>query len=491
MFSSSGSPIGGQAQELLNTRPYLPDCWNDDNRMDMLFHKFVGYERNPTAWHDKMELWISHCAKCLKYERELTFTPVALESKFLRQGRKPRCLRRVIIEMQNRRLIVPLKQLMRDQSWLGWSFDKLVRAPVGWGFSVLKRQLSDSWSSEPASLSRTDESDDVDDATEFVFVEGLDDAVGKVRQAIKNGELFGERTNELSCPSPVVSYEVFAEQVSVLLGNGRSTAIILRQLHRQGDVAIDGLDTPGHMLIKFGPALTQTAAVLSPHGEGEQLGITEKDRSLLKLNRSISRFTDQIEKLEEEQDELRLSAKQCLIDKRRQAALRCLRKSKLVERRAASVGKQLDQLETIKHSLEMADETQAIVSLLSSGKKALEEANARYTPEKVEQLMDDISETVERGDEVQRAIGQPIAPTDTTLDDDLLEKELDQLLERELDERIAGGEDAEDVDDEFLKRLEALHVQNDKTGDKPLPTPSKRDSVPARARISVGRTPTQ
>jgi charged multivesicular body protein 7 len=77
----------------------LPECWNDDMRMDYLFSHFRPHTVNPLDWESKMKFWTALMEEWCVHNNKPMFTLSSLKKAFQRKGRTPVCLPTVIENM--------------------------------------------------------------------------------------------------------------------------------------------------------------------------------------------------------------------------------------------------------------------------------------------------------------------------------------------------------------------------------------------------------
>jgi urease gamma subunit len=92
---------------------------------------------------------------------------------------------------------------------------------------------------------------------------------------------------------------------------------------------------------------------------------------------------------------------------RKGAAFQLQRKKMLEKERDASYGK-LQNLEVLINSLEAVATTTSIVQAMKAGQQALAETIKLNDVDKIEDIMDDINESIQQVDEVSEAMGRPI-----------------------------------------------------------------------------------
>jgi charged multivesicular body protein 7 len=77
----------------------MPECWNDDMRMDYLFSQFRPHTVNPLGWEAKMKFWTTVLEMWCVENKKPIFTLSSLKKAFQRKGKLPVCLPTVIETM--------------------------------------------------------------------------------------------------------------------------------------------------------------------------------------------------------------------------------------------------------------------------------------------------------------------------------------------------------------------------------------------------------
>jgi charged multivesicular body protein 7 len=77
----------------------MPECWNDDMRMDYLFSHFRPHTVNPLDWESKMKFWTAILEVWCVENKKPIVTLSSLKNAFQRKGRLPVCLPTVIETM--------------------------------------------------------------------------------------------------------------------------------------------------------------------------------------------------------------------------------------------------------------------------------------------------------------------------------------------------------------------------------------------------------
>lgn len=157
--------------------------------------------------------------------------------------------------------------------------------------------------------------------------------------------------------------------------------------------------------------------------------IVKPSQAIAQLQETISTMEKRELFLDKQISSLRQKARD-LVKKDKSKAIFCLKRAKLLE-------KQLESSMGAKFNLEMqiASLIQALnntetVSALSTGYKALSALENKIDPDKVSEVMDEITEAMSSVDEVSETISRPIGPV---MDDDELLRELESMGLEELE----------------------------------------------------------
>ncbi|KAI4458104.1 charged multivesicular body protein [Holotrichia oblita] len=121
----------------------LPDCWNDESRINVLFAPFRDKSVNPKDWESKLEFWKNLIYIYCTHNHEYVFTYTELSKKFRKGGRSPACLGVVIEEMYKNGDIQTLNVFLQtpSESWSGWITDSFVKKPILWSFTKIKNSI--------------------------------------------------------------------------------------------------------------------------------------------------------------------------------------------------------------------------------------------------------------------------------------------------------------------------------------------------------------
>lgn len=79
---------------------FLPPEWKDDQRMTVLFAPFRDRSLNPQSWDRKLKFWTHVISEDCRQNNRIIVDVKELQSRFVRNGKKPGCLDVVGVEMQ-------------------------------------------------------------------------------------------------------------------------------------------------------------------------------------------------------------------------------------------------------------------------------------------------------------------------------------------------------------------------------------------------------
>ena len=85
----------------MDTKPYYPADWQDDQTMDVLFSPFRENRNiNPQSWDRKMKFWTEMIISEVDHSGHVSFDNQTIAHRFSRKDKIPVCLGRVIIDMK-------------------------------------------------------------------------------------------------------------------------------------------------------------------------------------------------------------------------------------------------------------------------------------------------------------------------------------------------------------------------------------------------------
>ena len=118
-------------------------------------------------------------------------------------------------------------------------------------------------------------------------------------------------------------------------------------------------------------------------------------------------------------------------DKR--GAILCLKRKKMYQAEVDKINNILANLEQQKFALENAATNAVVVGGMSAAKSALQQINKDMDVDTVTDVMDDIQEQMDMGEEISNALGQQMGDT---MDDDELLGELDDMEKDLMEEEM-------------------------------------------------------
>lgn len=177
-------------------------------------------------------------------------------------------------------------------------------------------------------------------------------------------------------------------------------------------------------------------------------------------------------------------------DKR--GAMFALKKKKMYEKEVEKLGNTRMTIESQILALENASVTLDVVGAMRAGASTQKKLQAKMNVESVEDLQDEIAESMQLAEEVSEAISQPVGDL---YDDDELLGELDELETEELAENMDFSEldglpDSEGVENDDLKALAALEKSSNAMPSAPttsvdLPADVDEDEEAALNRLAA------
>ncbi|XP_026834799.1 charged multivesicular body protein 4c isoform X1 [Drosophila erecta] len=136
------------------------------------------------------------------------------------------------------------------------------------------------------------------------------------------------------------------------------------------------------------------------------------------------------------EDELNIARKNASKNKR-ELALQALKKKKRLEKQLQQIDGTLSTIEMQREALESANTNTAVLTTMKNAADALKSAHQNMDVDKVHDMMDDIAEQQDVAREISDAISNPVA-FGADLDDEDLERELDELEQENFDKEIIG-----------------------------------------------------
>lgn len=131
--------------------------------------------------------------------------------------------------------------------------------------------------------------------------------------------------------------------------------------------------------------------------------------------------------------------------KNKRVALQALKRKKRYEKQLQQIDGTLATIEMQREALEGANTNTAVLQTMKLAADALKSAHQHMDVDQVHDMMDDIAEQQDVAKEISEAISNPVA-FGNDIDDEELEKELEELEQEELDRELLGtGPTADDL----------------------------------------------
>ncbi|KAK9508710.1 hypothetical protein O3M35_006202 [Rhynocoris fuscipes] len=365
----------------------IPDCWQDDKRMNVLFLPFKKREINPVDYDSKMKFWNNVIMQwCLENNRAI-LTLSNMKNSFKRKGRVPSCLDTVIEELlRNGDLKTKndfLNTIPPETSWTGWAKNS-IKTPFIWSFSKLKEALVEI---------------DVNEV-QYVYLGYLKEKSKSILSVERKSEKSLYTIDDLRklIEPPDCTIETAELILHWLKLNGKATSCII----------------DNHELIKF--TISTTA----------DRNITDREIAEFKLIKSKKSLMQSVNVLEKEKEKALNEAKEYLSKGMRQAAKSSLRKKKALDE---CIIKRITTMDNLDLLITRMRDTHSDAEVFDSYKTGLAALKTTFketglTEDNVMDTMNDLEEINEMQDEIQNALAHQLQPNN----DEDLEEELSSIL---------------------------------------------------------------
>uniref|UniRef100_A0A8C1QWQ0 Charged multivesicular body protein 7 n=1 Tax=Cyprinus carpio TaxID=7962 RepID=A0A8C1QWQ0_CYPCA len=370
---------------------WFPPDWEDDERMAFLFSAFKeNRDVDCTDWDGKIDFWspliIDHCRRhgsvCVSLQE--------LNESFRRKGSVPLGLSTVLQSMIRNEKVQKESDFAAnvDSGWLSWGVGLLLVRPLKWTLSALL-------GSGRVPLEES-----------FVVI----DLVKEKAAAL----LAAYRASPLATHS-LLSFQELRVLSSHICPDESSLCLALLQLQREKHVTVSLHE--GEKLVKFSQA-----------GQGRVPPVSEVDLGIYQLQRSEKLLEERVEVLGQEAEKCKQQAKSLLKEGKKSQALRCLRGSKRVEKKADRLFAQLETVKGILDRIANSQTDRLVMQAYQAGVAALRISLKGVTVERAENLVDQIQELCDTQDEVNQTLAS--GALDSGEDSEELEEELKSLLEK-------------------------------------------------------------
>ncbi|KAJ1532190.1 hypothetical protein ONE63_000811 [Megalurothrips usitatus] len=207
--------------------------------------------------------------------------------------------------------------------------------------------------------------------------------------------------------------------------------------------------------------------------------VTEQDRAILQLKQQRDKLKVYQKRIQGTLEKDTDMARKLLRDGKKDRARLILRKKKYQEQLLLSADKQLENLEKLTQDLEFAVIEAQVVDGLKIGNDALKKANAVFSIDEIERIMDETREGVEK----QREIDELISGSLTDQDEEDVMAELDDIIKEQTKISTPTVPEAEAEDDKIEELPDVPSEEPEDIGAerKKQKTSSSREKVAVEA----------
>lgn len=139
----------------------------------------------------------------------------------------------------------------------------------------------------------------------------------------------------------------------------------------------------------------------------------------------------------------------------KRAAILSLKRKKKYEKQLQQIDGTLSTIEMQREALESANTNTAVLKSMKDASDALKNAHQHMDVDEIHDMMDDIAETQDVAKEITNAISSNIGDLTDDLDEDELNRELEELEQQELDNKLIDHRPEPLPDDVVSKGVKA------------------------------------
>jgi len=364
-------------------------------------------ELNPESWNSKMLFWSSLISQWCLENNKCCITLELLEQSFQRSGRAPHCLQEVLTECVRTGQVVDqgrfLSSIAPRDTWGVWA------KSLGWG-----------------------------------AVQSLGDRV------------VGHNPTTLVLPQVA---EKLMEKMYFKLKNLESILKLKHFQYLSEETMKAFEDKDSQVLIEFLLAkkllafkIVDNSKIYKISLDNSTVSFDDTDEGIIKLHQTLAILDQDIEALEKEVKTLGIKVKELLRSSSRQSAKSFLQRQKVVEKNLEKKLNQKLNTESILDEILGAESNKKVVDSYKAGLDALKATLHDKSLDNIDDIMDDIGDTLKKGEDVSTTISKNISDDSVeTIDleqelNDLSKEESDLDLSRELKTPAASQEDQELLD---------------------------------------------
>ncbi|XP_046850097.1 charged multivesicular body protein 7-like isoform X2 [Xenia sp. Carnegie-2017] len=379
---------------------FLPDEWQDDNRMNFMFSAFPENRNvNPKHWESKLQFWKSAITRSCDYFDKFDFDIDVLKARFNRDGLTPLGICTVLNEMLNSGEIVRKNDFLESvyDTWSAWSLG-IAKKSLWWTFGKV-------WQTNEI------------DIGSFLLLHQVEKKAERILsyhyQYVKHS------TTDNIIPENVLKSRLKAGNLEL---SEHEFEVVICQLRKEKKLSVHVLEN-GEKIFKF-----------SDKNQGRASTVTENDLNILKLRKAEATTKLQITKLNKETDEL-----QSLIVSANNDRLKSKVKKLLIRKHAMI--KILDKKESllmniqdILRHIQEAHSDVSVIDALKAGAQVFKTLSQEYglTIDNVEKIMGDVEDVMDETAEINKTISEGsktiAASSGVDVEDLELEEELKNLI---------------------------------------------------------------
>lgn len=411
-------------------RPYLPDCWNDDKKMNVLFHPFRIREINPEGWDLKMNFWINLINKWCLFDRKVVFTIDEMRQNFNRDEKLPHldCVKLVISHMKRQNKILFKDEIVNQtnrskSSFVNWTLNSLIMKPITIGWNWLSTKDNDIHSDIDKNFAISQDYQLVNVETMQIISESIESYIRNIETTCMSYSKFVNMINK----------NVFGEKKLDEI----SMDMVLIKLESENKLKI--YEETGFKLIKF----------------GNNKQTKDSDITLVKLELVKEILEKEANQIERRMETLNNEARAAIKNNNRDKALLLLKRKKRLENRVNEKDLQIDNIEILCSQLLETGSQKLMMKTFQMANDVLKKNSTKI--EDVENIMSQMDDILNNQSLVNEELSRPIQ--ESTEFEMEAEQELQQILE-EIDEAQKSNSNPDEQND-LIEQLDKLSVIND------------------------------
>lgn len=369
----------------------LPTCWDEEDRMNVLFSPFRSRTANPQGWASKYKFWQKIIYDLLSYQMQCSFSICDLKEAFQRKGCRPLCLSTVVDELYRNQEIILETDFVQNpcDTWTSWSINMFVKRPLTWSFSKIKSYVITT---------------DINEETRYIHLPVLKDLANNVLHILH------ENGDNILVPFTKI-LEHYRHKISKTIAED-TIMLSLIWLKRANKVDYKSLLNEDDPLVK-----------LMAHPKDN---IKDIEETLYVLKKQEDKLVKDIYALEEEKINIINETKTLLNKGLRKVAKAHLRKKMEIEKTIDKRAQLLDNLCSLISSIQDSHSNINVLSAYKIGADALKKLNeSGLTESNVREIIDELSDSIYEQKEVQTLLSDTLRSSESDID---LEQELEELL---------------------------------------------------------------